>query len=110
MVAPRKPRNWMTLSEAQRRSVRLEYAVDQTVLKCLLSGEEAVALHVFADLLLGETCVFGVDLIEALAHVEDLAGVDLDVGRLTFEACRGLMDEDARVGQGSPLALRASGQ
>ncbi len=64
----------------------LEHAIDQTVLERLLGGEEAVALHVLAHLLLGEARVFGVDLVQALPHVEDLARVDLDVGRLTFEA------------------------
>jgi hypothetical protein len=41
---------------------------------------------------------------------EDLAGVDLDVGRLALEAARGLMDHDPGVGQREALALGAGGQ
>jgi hypothetical protein len=38
-------------------------------------------------------------LDEALAHIEDLARVDLDVARLAGDAARWLVDHDARVGQ-----------
>ena len=60
----------------------------------------------------GRTCsvglpgVLGVDLVDRRAHFEDLARVDLDVGRLAFEARRGLVDQDPRVGQHRALALR----
>src|SRR3712207_7187682 len=50
--------------------------------------EEAVALHVGVDTLLGLPGVVGVDLIDALAGLEDLPRVDLDVGRLALEAGR----------------------
>src|SRR6185437_14573060 len=95
---------------ATGRSVTLEHPVDQAVLERLLGGEEAVALHVFAHLLFREASVFSVDLIQAPSHVEDLARVDLDVGRLAFKARRRLVDQDARVRQGRTLALRAAGQ
>jgi len=78
--------------------VALQHPVDQAVLERLLGREEAVALHVAPDFLLGPARVLGVDLIEPVTDVEDLARVDLDVGRLAFEAGGGLVDEDAAVG------------
>ena len=84
--------------------------VDEPVLDGLVGLEEAVALHVAVDLLLGLPGVVGVDLVGALADVEDLAGVDLDVGGLALEARRRLVDEDPAVGQREALALGPAGQ
>jgi hypothetical protein len=67
--------------------------VDQAVLRRLLGGEEAVALHVLADALLRVARVPGVDAVDVAAQLEDLAGVDLDVRGLALEAARGLVDE-----------------
>ena len=64
----------------------LDDLVDQAVLDGLLGLEEAVALHVLVDLLERLAGVLGVDLVDPLARVEDLAGVDLDVRRLALEA------------------------
>ena len=63
------------------------------------------------DLLDGLAGVLGEDLVEALAHVDDLAGVDLDVGRLAFEAA----DETwwmriLAFGSANALAVGAAGQ
>ena len=52
----------------------------------LLGREEAVALHVRAHLLGRFAGVLGVDLVDPLAHLEDLARVDLDVGRLALRS------------------------
>src|ERR1700761_4874174 len=79
--------------------VLVDHAVDEPVLDGLVGLEEAVALHVLVDLLLGLPGVVGVDLVGALADVEDLARVDLDIRRLTLEARRRLVDEDPAVGQ-----------
>src|SRR6185312_10054108 len=78
--------------------VVLDDPVDEPVLDGLVGLEEAVALHVAVNLLLGLPGVVGVDLVGALADVEDLAGVDLDVGGLTLEPRRRLVDEDPAVG------------
>src|SRR6266550_2017716 len=91
-------------------SVAVEHPIDQAVLDRLLGWEKAVALHVDAHLLGLALCVLGVDVIDAIAHAEDLARVDLDVGRLPFKAGRGLVDEDARVGQRGTLAFGPRGQ
>src|SRR5581483_12019786 len=80
------------------RSVVVDHAVDQTVLDRFLGLEEPVALHVGMHLLHRLPGVLGVDLVDPAADVEDLAGVDLDVGRLTLEPGRWLMDQDAAVG------------
>src|SRR5215207_290463 len=96
--------------EAARALVLVDHAVDQAVLRSLICLEEAVALHVAVDLLLGAARVPRVDLVDALARLEDLGGVDLDVGRLALEARRRLVDQDPGVGERHPLALRAAGQ
>src|SRR5919202_1983352 len=92
------------------RLVAVDHAIDEAVLRGLAGLEEAVALHVAVDLLLALARVLGVDLVDALARLEDLVGVDLDVGRLALEARRRLVDEDPRVRQRHPLAVRAAGQ
>ena len=62
-----------------------DHAVDQPVLDGLVGLEEPVALHVVVDLLERLAGVVGVDLVDPPADVEDLPGVDLDVGRLALE-------------------------
>src|SRR3954466_8405400 len=89
-------------------SVAEDDLVDEAVLRGLIGLEEAVALHVGVDTLLGLPGVVGIDLVHALAGLEDLLRVDLDVRRLAFESGRRLVDEDARVRQREALALRAA--
>src|SRR3954462_5407046 len=84
--------------------------VDEAVLGGLVGLEEAVAFHVGVDTLFGLPGVVGIDLIHALAGLEDLLRVDLDVRRLALEARGGLVDEDARVRKREALAVRAAGQ
>ena len=66
----------------------LDHAVDDAVLLRLLGAHEVVALGVLGDLLERLAGVLGDDLVEAAADVDDLLGVDLDVGRLALEAGR----------------------
>src|SRR5437764_15197190 len=84
--------------------------IDKPVLDGALGLEESVAVHVGVDLLDALSRVVGVDLVDPVTDVEDLPSMDLDVGRLTFEARGGLMDEQAAVGKREALALRAPGQ
>ena len=72
--------------------------IDQAVVHGLVGLEEAVALHVGVHLLHRLTGVVGVDLVDPVADVEDLASVDLDVGRLALEAGGRLVNQDAAVG------------
>src|SRR6202050_2796733 len=85
-------------------------AIYDAVLPGLLRAHEVVALGVLADLLELFAGVLGDDLVEAVAHVDDLLGVDLDIGRLALEARRHLMYQDLGVGQRHALAMRTPGQ
>src|SRR5450755_949919 len=89
-----------------RALVARDHLVDQPVLERLVGLEEAVALHVAVDLLDGPAGVVGVDMLDPLTRLHDLARVNLDVGRHPREAGRRLVDEDAAVGQLRALALR----
>ena len=90
--------------------VVLDDAVDDAVLLRLLGAHEVVALGVVRDLVEGLAGVLGDDLVEAAADVDDLFGVDLDVGRLALEAGGDLVDQDLRVRQRHPLAGGAAAE
>ena len=45
------------------------------------------------------------DVVQLLAHAQDLPGLDVDVGGLALHAAQRLVDHDARVGQREALAL-----
>ncbi len=87
-----------------------DHAVDDAVLLRLLGGHEVVALGVAPDLLVVLAGVLGEDVVQALAHVDDLLGVDLDVRRLALEAGADLVDQDLGVRQRHALALRPARQ
>ena len=53
LARPRRPRADVAPASGPTSLVALKDAVDQAVLERLLRGEEAVALHVALDLLLG---------------------------------------------------------
>src|SRR5262249_1644356 len=82
---------------------RVDHPIDELVLLRLLGAHEVVALRVLGDLLQRLPGVLGDDLVESPAHVDDLLGVDLDVGRLALEAARDLVNEDLRVRRRHPL-------
>src|SRR3954451_4242063 len=86
-------RNLRELAERRRRLVVLDHSVDDVVLLGLLGAHEVVALGVLRNLLHRVLGVLGDDLVEAPAHVDDLLGVDLDVGRRALKAAGDLMDE-----------------
>src|SRR3954447_25351175 len=69
-----------------------DHTVDYAVLGRLFGGHEVIALGIRANLLVRLPGVIGNDAIEALADVDDLLGVDLDVRRLTLEARADLVD------------------
>src|SRR5215210_2052233 len=60
-------------------------AVDDVILLRLIRAHEVVALRVAGDLLEILAGVLGENLVEPLAHVDDLLGMDLDVGRLALK-------------------------
>src|ERR1700761_1538068 len=67
-------------------SVLRDHPIDDPVLLGVLGAHEVVALGVVLDLVQILARVLGDDLVEPLADIDDLARVDLDVGRLTLEA------------------------
>ena len=67
-------------------SVLRDDAVDDSVVLCLFRAHEVIALGVLADLVQILASVVRDDLVETPADVDDLLGVDLDVGGLTLEA------------------------
>src|ERR1035437_9002684 len=83
------PRPALSSHHGARRSVTLQDPIDQSVLQRLLGCEEPVALHVPADLILGFAGGIRVDRVYLLAHLDDLARVDLDVRGLTLKPGRG---------------------
>src|SRR5712691_2564799 len=82
--------------------------VDQSVLLRRIRREEVVALGVLRDLLDLLSGVARKDLVELLAGAQDLLGVDLDVARLSLHASPRLVDEDVRVRERVPLAVRTA--
>src|SRR3546814_16097288 len=81
--------------------------VDQAEGLGFLRGHETVAFHCRfdrGDILAGMP---GVDYVQPGAQVEDLPGVDLDVGGLALEAAGRLMDQHSGVRQGVAHALLA---
>src|SRR3954463_15308485 len=87
-----------------------DHPIDDAVVLGLFGGHEVVALRVVADLLVVLLRVLGDDVVEALADVDDLLGVDLDVRGLALERGADLVDQDLGVGQRHALALGAARQ
>src|ERR1700758_5540839 len=84
-------------------SVLRDDAVDDSVLLGLLGAHEVITFGISPNFLKALTGVVGDDLIETPAHVDDLARVDLDVGRPSLEGRGHLVDEDLGVGERHPL-------
>src|SRR5262249_37908351 len=80
--------------------------VDDAVLPCFGRAHDEVAVRVTGDLLHRLLRVVREQLIEQLAHPDDLLRLDLDVDSLALRAAVRLVDQDPRVGQREPLALR----
>src|SRR5579883_2581735 len=103
------PRNRLLYQGTTALAMR-DHVVDDPVVLRLLGGHEVVALHVLGDLVDVLSCVKGDDLLEPPLEADHLARLDLDVGRLTLEAGRDLVDQDLRVRQRQPLPLRPAGE
>src|SRR3954447_17065336 len=87
-----------------------DHPIDDAVVLRLFGGHEVVALGVVADLVVVLLRVLRDDVVEALADVDDLLGVDLDVCGLALEGGADLVNQDLRVGQRHALALGAAGE
>src|SRR4029078_6693679 len=70
--------------------------VNNTVFLALVGAHDVVPLCVILDTLQGLAGVVSEDLVEALAGAEQLARVDVDIGRLPAQALDpGLVNQDA---------------
>src|SRR5689334_2100613 len=75
-----------SLPQAYPKLMLGDHPVNDAVLLGLLRGHEVVALGVVANLVVVLLGVLGDDLVQALADVDDLLGVDLDIRGLALEA------------------------
>src|SRR4029077_7287883 len=71
--------------------LRGDHFVDDLIFFGLLGGHEKVPIGVALDLLHALTGVVHEDAIELLAHAQNLAGLDVDVGGLTLHAAERLV-------------------
>ena len=76
----------------------------------ILGRQEIVAVEGLFDRGVVLAGVADIDLVQAPLHLDDVLGMALDIARLTLEAARGLMQQDAGVGQGIAHALLAGGK
>src|SRR6266540_3680209 len=88
----------------------IDHLVDNAPLHCHFPSQEVVALERVLDLLERLAGVLHVDLIETLLEIQDLLGMNHDVGRLALEAAGRLMQHDARVREREPHVLLAGSQ
>ena len=84
--------------------------VDQSVLLRLLGRHEPITIEVPIDLSDRLPGVLRLDLVEALAEVQDLLCLDLDVGRIALRTTGRLMKHDPGVGEGIALTFRTGRQ
>src|SRR3990172_1259436 len=86
----------------------LEDDVDDAVILRLTGRHPEVAIGVDLDLLEGPPGVKGQDLVHLVLDPDDLAGMDLDVGRLPFETADvGLVQHDPGRAQGKAVPFAA---
>src|SRR4051794_8297975 len=76
-----------------------EHLVDDPVFLRLDGAHEVVALGVGLDAIQGLPGVLDQQLVELVARAQDLARVDVDVGRLPLKTTQRLVDQDAGVRQ-----------
>src|SRR5690242_16734613 len=81
--------------------------VDQAVVLGFIRRKEEVALGVALDLFQRLASAVRKDLVHLRLGLEDVARMDLDVGRLALRSAEHLVDHDFRVGQRKALALGA---
>ena len=94
----------MALAERMMNARYGDDLVDHPVVTRFLGTHEEVALGVVLDAIGILTRALDEDVVELLADLDDLAGVDFDVRRLPLESAGRLMNHDPRIGQRIPLA------
>src|ERR1700743_2947117 len=86
------------------------HAIDDAILDRLLRAHNVVPINVTRNAVDGLATAIRQNLVQNLAHAEDLFGVYIEIRRLSRQALhRGLGDHDAGVWQTEPLALFSRG-
>src|SRR5581483_498387 len=101
-ISERVPKNGTALPRL------VDDVVNQPVLLALLRIHDEIALHVLFHLVQLLAAVAGQDLVDDLAHAQDLARVNVNVGGLPAQPAHDvrLVDENARVWQRKALLGR----
>src|SRR4051794_3539707 len=76
---------------------------DQSIANRVLRADPEVPVGVLNDLLVSLTGFVRDDAVDALAHLDDLFGLDGDVGGLPGDAAQRLVQQKARIGQAEPV-------
>src|SRR5205807_3945920 len=79
---------------------------DQAITTRLLGREPEVAPRVLLDALERLSSLLREDAVQAIAHLEDLARLDLDVARRAARPAGGLVQQEARVREAIPVFAR----
>src|SRR2546429_4379050 len=79
---------------------------DQPIATRLLGREPEVAARVFLDALERLPSLLCEDAVQPIAHLEDLARLDLDVARRATRPARRLVEQKARVGEAVAVFAR----
>ena len=73
--------------------------IDQTIGFRLLRGHKAVALSIFGNFRFGLAGMAHQDIIERIAHTQNLTGVNFNLSCLPLHAPERLMDQNGRIRQ-----------
>src|SRR5262249_8093775 len=96
------------LASFRRLTIKSNHLITNPIRHRLLGVEEAVALGIFLDLFGGLAGALGHHIDQRLLGLEDLLGLDLNVGGLSVHASERLVDHHLRIGQDEAFSL-ASG-
>src|SRR5439155_7296631 len=79
--------------------------INNTVFLALVRGHDVIALRIVLDTLDRLSRVLDQDVVDALTHSQDLAGCNINIGRLSGETRhQGMVDSKSGIGQGKTHA------
>ena len=76
----------------------LDDVADEVVVFGFFWSHPEVAVSILVDFFEGLVGLVGEDLVESFAHLDDLLGFDSDIGGLTTDTTKGLVEHEACVG------------
>src|SRR5713226_5858066 len=101
----------MDAASPHASAVLVNNFVDHAIFLGLFGIHDEIPLDVFLDALYRLAAVLRKKLVDHAAHAQDFLGMQIDIGGLAAETGEpGLMNEDARVGQGEALFGRAASE